>query len=120
MSLPLTRRIAKAALLTAASAASVVGVAGAASAADQQQPANLGGLTNVDGADVNGALQDTTSPTGSLTSAAGDGAVRSGVPAATEATTGAVDETVRGTTQEGLPDTGLRTDQLPTGGLPLS
>ncbi|OEU88740.1 hypothetical protein [Streptomyces oceani] len=119
MSLPLTRRIAKAALLTAASAASVVGVAGAASAADQQ-PGNLGGLTNVDGADVNGALKDTTSHAGSLASAAGDGAVRSGVPAATGATTGAVDETVRGATREGLPDTGLRTDQLPTDGPPLS
>ncbi|GAA3834069.1 ATP-binding protein [Streptomyces phyllanthi] len=50
MSLPLTRRIARAALLTAAGAASVVGAAGSASAApDLPATPNLGGLAALDG-----------------------------------------------------------------------
>jgi hypothetical protein len=47
MSLPLTRRIARAALLVGAAAAPLVG-AGAASAAELPQAADLGGLTNLD------------------------------------------------------------------------
>ena len=63
MSLPLTRRIARAALLVAAGAAAGVGAAGAASAAPAQLPAapDLGGLTALDGAHagntVDGAAQ---------------------------------------------------------------
>ncbi|NLU72099.1 ATP-binding protein [Streptomyces sp. HNM0575] len=48
MSLPLTRRIAKTVLLTAAGAASVVGAAGAASAAELPTTADVGGLSNLD------------------------------------------------------------------------
>src|ERR1044072_3000543 len=50
MSLPLTRRIARTALLVAASAAPVVGAAGAASAVDPALPhtPKLGGLSAVD------------------------------------------------------------------------
>jgi hypothetical protein len=48
MSLPLTRRIAKTVLLTAAGAASVVGTAGAASAAELPTTADVGGLSNLD------------------------------------------------------------------------
>ncbi|MDX3583216.1 ATP-binding protein [Streptomyces europaeiscabiei] len=65
MSLPLTRRIARAALLTAAGAASVVGAAGSASAAPELPATpNLGGLSAVDGANagttVDGATQNVT------------------------------------------------------------
>ncbi|MDG4866190.1 ATP-binding protein, partial [Streptomyces sp. T-3] len=45
MSLPLTRRIARAALLTAAGAASAVGAAGSASAVDLPATPDLGGLS---------------------------------------------------------------------------
>ena len=48
MSHPLTRRIAKTVLLTAAGAASVVGTAGAASAAELPSTADVGGLSNLD------------------------------------------------------------------------
>ncbi len=50
MSLPVTRRIARAALLVAAGAAPVVAVAGTANAADQTKAADLGGLTQLDSA----------------------------------------------------------------------
>ncbi|MBH0244931.1 hypothetical protein I3W98_21880, partial [Streptomyces cavourensis] len=50
MSLPLTRRIARTALLIAAGAAPVVGAAGAASAAELPRTPDLGGLTALDGA----------------------------------------------------------------------
>ncbi|MCX4674489.1 ATP-binding protein [Streptomyces sp. NBC_01433] len=50
MSLPLTRRIARAALLIAAGAAPVVGAAGAAGAAELPPAPDLGGLTSLDGA----------------------------------------------------------------------
>ncbi|MFF9477583.1 ATP-binding protein [Streptomyces sp. NPDC014733] len=48
MSLPVTRRIARAALLVAASAAPVVGAAGAATAAPLPSATDLGGLTTLD------------------------------------------------------------------------
>ncbi|NEA09339.1 ATP-binding protein, partial [Streptomyces sp. SID10692] len=59
MSLPLTRRIARAALLIAAGAAPVVGAAGAASAAELPQTTDLGGLTSLDGASVGNTLDST-------------------------------------------------------------
>jgi hypothetical protein len=68
MSLPLTRRIARAALLIAAGAAPVVGAAGAAGAAELPQAPELGGLTTVDGAGlgktVDGASQQGTKVAG--------------------------------------------------------
>lgn len=65
MSLPLTRRIARAALLVAAGAAAGVGAAGSASAAPSLPAApNLGGLTALDaasvGTTVDGAAQNVT------------------------------------------------------------
>ncbi|GAA3181384.1 MULTISPECIES: ATP-binding protein [Streptomyces] len=48
MSLPVTRRIARAALLVAASAAPVVAVAGSATAAPLPSAPELGGLTSMD------------------------------------------------------------------------
>ncbi|MFF2325165.1 MULTISPECIES: ATP-binding protein [unclassified Streptomyces] len=68
MSLPLTRRITRAALLIAAGAAPVIGAAGAAGAAELPQAPELGGLTTVDGAGlgktVDGATQQGTEAAG--------------------------------------------------------
>ncbi|MFE4643426.1 ATP-binding protein, partial [Streptomyces sp. NPDC056730] len=50
MSLPLTRRIARAALLVAAGAAPVIGAAGAANAAALPQTTDLGAVSALDGA----------------------------------------------------------------------
>ncbi|MFI8340290.1 ATP-binding protein [Streptomyces sp. NPDC085639] len=58
MSLPLTRRIARAALLIAAGAAPVVGAAGAASAAGLESVPQLGQLTATDGAATTDAATD--------------------------------------------------------------
>ncbi|WP_335940572.1 ATP-binding protein [Streptomyces sp. PTD5-9] len=69
MSLPLTRRITRAALLLAAGAAPVVGAAGAASAAPLPQTPELGGLTSVDGSGL-GKTVDGVSKQG--TKAAGE------------------------------------------------
>ncbi|WP_309061363.1 ATP-binding protein [Streptomyces sp.] len=64
MSLPLTRRIARAALLVAAGAAAGVGAAGSASAAPELSTApNLGGLTALDGATGNTVSSVTQSVT---------------------------------------------------------
>lgn len=81
MSLPLTRRIARTALLIAAGAAPVVGAAGAAGAAEPPQAPELGGLTSVDsdglgktvdgvskqGAETGGKVVGTTLPVASKT-----------------------------------------------------
>lgn len=77
MSLPLTRRIAKAALLTAAGAATVVGAAGVATAAPPQPADRLGGL-NLDTPITNGPLGDTTSNVTGLATRAGDRLVPAG------------------------------------------
>ncbi|MEV8452856.1 ATP-binding protein [Streptomyces sp. NPDC052095] len=60
MSLPLTRRIARAALLIAAGAAPVVGAAGAAGAAELPQTPDLGGLTSVDGSHLGKTVDGVT------------------------------------------------------------
>lgn len=60
MSLPLTRRIAKTVLLTAAGAASVVGTAGVASAAELPTTADVGGLSKLDSG-VGSGVEGTTS-----------------------------------------------------------
>ncbi|MEE1771322.1 ATP-binding protein [Streptomyces sp. JV185] len=110
MSLPLTRRIARAALLIAAGAAPVVGAAGAAGAAELPQTPELGGLTNVDGAGL-GKTVDSASQQG--TKAAGETGgkiVGTTLPAAgrTAGKAGAA-------TQGGLPTQGLPTKGLPLG-----
>ncbi|MFF9398331.1 ATP-binding protein [Streptomyces sp. NPDC014744] len=66
MSLPLTRRITRAALLLAAGAAPVIGAAGAAGAAPLPQTPDLGGLTSVDGSGL-GKTVDGASKQGTKT-----------------------------------------------------
>lgn len=141
MSLPLTRRIAQAALLLGAAAAPLIG-AGAAHAAAPQQ-AGVGGLTAVDGTEL-GSTVDSASQTATGLAARGSGeAVRTAVPAAGHlvGTTGtaaappvrhgasqatdAAGRVVGATTESlpvagALPDTGaLPMDELPLKALPL-
>ncbi|MBO8187016.1 ATP-binding protein [Streptomyces spirodelae] len=81
MSNPLTRRIARTALLTAAGAATVVGAAGAASAVEL--PASpVGGVSNLDGEGVGNTLDKTARDTTSLAGHTGGNAVKKTVPAA--------------------------------------
>ncbi|MFF3851316.1 hypothetical protein [Streptomyces sp. NPDC002328] len=97
MTLPLTRRIARAALLVAAGAAAGIGAAGSAGAAPALPAApGLGGLTALDGANADKALDG----------AAGQ-AVKQAVPVAQKAASSV--------TKGGLPGTGT----LPLKGLPL-
>ncbi|GGS26393.1 ATP-binding protein [Streptomyces griseoviridis] len=83
MSLPLTRRIARAALLVAAGAAAGVGAAGSASAA-AELPAtpNLSGLTALDGANVGTAVDSAAQNVTETAGEAGSKAVKKAVPAA--------------------------------------
>lgn len=144
MSLPLTRRIARAALLIAAGAAPVVGAAGSASAAELPATPDLGGVTALDGAGlgntVDGAAQNTTGLAGET----GSKAVKKGVPTAGKVvgsgakTTTPVAQKAAGdlagnagdvvgdaagtATKDGLPTDavgeGLPTDTVTKGGLP--
>ncbi|MEU3959306.1 ATP-binding protein [Streptomyces buecherae] len=84
MSLPLTRRIARAALLVAAGAAPLVG-AGAAQAAPAQSPAELAGLSSPDSSPLGDALDSTTQKTARTAGEVGGEVVRQGVPAAGKA-----------------------------------
>lgn len=97
MTLPLTRRIARAALLVAAGAAAGVGAAGSAVAAPALPAApNLGGLTALDGANVGDALEGATGK-----------AVKEAAPVA--------QKTASSVTKGGLPGA----ETLPLKGLPL-
>ncbi|MFF8815300.1 ATP-binding protein [Streptomyces pactum] len=78
MSLPLTRRIARAALLVAAGAAPVVGAAGAAGAAELPKVANLSGVSTPDLADVGSSAESTTKKLGKTAGRVSD----KGLPAA--------------------------------------
>ncbi|MEV6791056.1 ATP-binding protein [Streptomyces sp. NPDC051320] len=85
MSLSLTRRIARTALLIAAGAAPVVGAAGAASAAELPQAPNLGGVTALDGAGLSNTVDGTAhtaagQAVGTVGSAAMPIAGKSGLP----------------------------------------
>ncbi|WP_328536877.1 ATP-binding protein [Streptomyces sp. NBC_00344] len=114
MSLSLTRRIARAALLIAAGAAPVVGAAGAAGAATLPATPNLGGMTALDSAGlgaVGGTAHQATGLTGGAT--AGAKTVKKAVPTAS----GAVAKV--GRTATPLGGAGLPTDQLPVKNLPL-
>ncbi|MFD3919772.1 ATP-binding protein [Streptomyces sp. NPDC058595] len=82
MSLPLTRRIARAALLVAAGAAPVVGAAGSASAATLPQAADLGGVSRLDGAALGSTLDSGAQKATGVAGEAGSDAVASSVPAA--------------------------------------
>jgi len=117
MSLPLTRRIARAALLIAAGAAPVVGAAGSACAATTDLPAtpNLGGLTTLDGAqvgNVDGVAQKVTGLAGNVGGKAAPQAVRTAAPVAQKAAGDAAGHA--GGLLGGLP-----AQQLPLQGMPL-
>ncbi|MFJ6981986.1 MULTISPECIES: ATP-binding protein [unclassified Streptomyces] len=137
MSLPLTRRIARAALLVAAGAAAGVGAAGAASAAPSTLPAtpNLGGLTALDGASVGNTLDGAAQSVTGTAGEAGGEAVEAAVPgvgkpggkavkAATPAAQKVAGETagsagqLLGDSAAGATKGGLPTDSLTKGGLP--
>ncbi|MET9661050.1 ATP-binding protein [Streptomyces sp. NPDC006510] len=133
MSLPLTRRIARAALLIAAGAAPVVGAAGAAGAAELPQTPELGGLTTVDGAGL-GKTLDSASQQGTEAAGGTGGKIvgttlpaadktvgkagAEATPTAQKAAGGAgrlLGEATGGATQGGLPTQGLPTQGLPLG-----
>ncbi|MER5180366.1 ATP-binding protein [Streptomyces sp. NPDC002896] len=107
MSLPLSRRIARAALLVAAGAAPVVGAAGSASAVDLPTAApNLGGLTALDAGSVESAAP----------------AVESGVTPVVGHAQGAVGDAVgsaEGLPKADLPPADLPAPELPAAELPL-
>ncbi|MFH8365761.1 ATP-binding protein [Streptomyces sp. NPDC018031] len=139
MSLPLTRRIARAALLVAAGAAPVVGVAGAASAAELPKVTKLGSISTPDLADVGATTEGATKSLGKTAGQVGG----KGIPAAgktlskaTKAVGGkglpggkgkgkAAKHGGKGKAAKGLPTTGdlpvgglLSTDKLPVKTLP--
>ncbi|MCB5166935.1 ATP-binding protein [Streptomyces bambusae] len=121
MSLPLTRRIARTALLLAAGAAPVVGAAGSASAADLAPVPQLDSVTALDtaslGQAVDGAARQTTSTTGAM----GGGAVAKELPAGLAG--GEVAKTLPAADTLPVADTLLVAStlpaELPTGQLPL-
>ncbi|MER7997611.1 ATP-binding protein [Streptomyces sp. NPDC004749] len=101
MSLSLTRRIARTALIVAAGAAPVLGAAGAANAAALPESTGLGAVSALDG----GTLGDTVGKTaGSAGEALGGATTEAGK------TTGQV-----GALGGGLSTDGLSTDKLPIG-----
>ncbi|MFI9719081.1 ATP-binding protein [Streptomyces sp. NPDC052396] len=96
MSLPLTRRIARAALLVAAGAAPLVGAAGAANAADLAQAPDLGGLTAVDGTHLGNTVEGASQQAGAMTTDVAGKAAHTAVPATGQAV-GTVGKTARTT-----------------------
>ncbi|MDX3384852.1 ATP-binding protein [Streptomyces niveiscabiei] len=142
-SLPLTRRIARAALLVAAGAAAGVGVAGTASAAPAAPLSGLGGLTSLDTAGVSNTLDSTTQAATETAGQNGAKVTEQAVPAvgksggqavkkvtppaskAAGATAGAsgdlVGDTAKSATKGGLPTDSLTkgAQTLPLKGLPL-
>ncbi|MFS0693902.1 ATP-binding protein [Streptomyces nitrosporeus] len=108
MSLPLSRRIARAALLIAAGAASAAGAAGTAGAAGLPQAPELGGLTQLDGARVGDTLDSTAKQGAEAVNGTGGKVVGTALPAASGALRTA------GTVADGE----LADDSLPKG-LPL-
>ncbi|EPH42162.1 ATP-binding protein [Streptomyces aurantiacus] len=139
MSLPLTRRIARAALLVAAGAAPVVGAAGSASAAELPATSDLRGFTALDGANVGDTVDDTAQKVTDLAGETGSKAVKKGTPAVgqalgksvrttapaaqqvgsdlTDATGEVVGDTTGPATKGGLPTDALGKG-APTAGLP--
>ncbi|SEC64786.1 hypothetical protein SAMN05216483_2114 [Streptomyces sp. 2131.1] len=82
MSLPLTRRIARTALLIAAGAAPVVGAAGAAGAAELPQTSDLGGLTSVEGAGLGKTVEGAAKPASGAANETGGKLVGTALPVA--------------------------------------
>ncbi|MEU3224148.1 ATP-binding protein [Streptomyces sp. NPDC006976] len=135
MSLPLTRRIARTALLIAAGAAPVVGAAGAAGAAELPQAPDLGGLTSVEGSGLGKTAEGAAQPASDTAGKAGGKVVGTTLPVAsktlgdvgtkaapaaknvTKAAKGAADGDAVGTVSK-TAEGGLPTDAL-TKGLPI-
>ncbi|MFE9724482.1 ATP-binding protein [Streptomyces sp. NPDC005794] len=113
MSLPLTRRIARAALLIAAGAAPVVGAAGAAGAAGLPQTPALGGLTSLDGAGLSSTLDSASKQGSKVANETGGKVVGTTLPA-----TGKTLETAGSVAKGELSENTLPTKSLPTKGLP--
>ncbi|MFG1809317.1 ATP-binding protein [Streptomyces sp. NPDC049040] len=131
MSLPLTRRIAQAALLLGAAAAPLIG-AGAAHAAAPQQA--VGGLTDLGGTELGPTLDRASQDPAGLAAQGGSAAANTAVPAAgrivgtaTPAAGQSAAQTtdaagrIAGATTESLPVAGTlpNTGALPTDQLPL-
>ncbi|MFD5116007.1 ATP-binding protein [Streptomyces sp. NPDC058220] len=119
MSLPLTRRIARAALIVAAGAAPVVGAAGFAHAAALPQATDLSAVTALDGA----AVSDTVGTAGRTTTPvaqkmAGDTAGSAGEVLSKTASTATKGAKKAAAPADALGG-GLPTGQLPGKGLPL-
>ncbi|MBO0654880.1 MULTISPECIES: hypothetical protein [Streptomyces] len=94
MSLPLTRRIARVALLVAAGAAPVVGAAGSASAAALPQATDLAPVSALDTTTASKTVGAASEQAGSVASGVGSKAVHTAVPAATGAVQKAGSETL--------------------------
>jgi hypothetical protein len=92
MSLPLTRRIARAALLVAAGAAPVVAAAGAASAATLPQATDLGKVSSLDGSSVGNTLDTGAQKATEMAGQTGSHVVGTAIPAAGK-TVGALGKT---------------------------
>ncbi|MFD9813075.1 ATP-binding protein [Streptomyces sp. NPDC059080] len=123
MSLPVTRRIARAALLVAASAAPVVAAAGSATAAPLPSATDLGGLTTLDSPHTSETVDQVAHEGVGLVNEAGGAAAGKLAPALVE-TAGPLVQRAAPTTQHAA-DTvgnvlsktgkdGLSTDTLPT------
>ncbi|UYQ64222.1 ATP-binding protein [Streptomyces peucetius] len=139
MSLPLTRRIARAALLVAAGAAPVVGAAGSAGAMELPQ-APVGGLSALDTDNVSGTVDSVSRETTKVAGQVGGKTAEKAAPGATKTvgkaakattplakkatgdTAGQAGSLVGGATKGGLPTDALTGGGLPTsslGGMPL-
>ncbi|MFG2871444.1 ATP-binding protein [Streptomyces sp. NPDC048338] len=132
MSLPLTRRIARAALLIAAGAAPVVGAAGSASAMDHNlAPTGALPISTLDSAGLGGTVDSASQTATGVAGGTGSKAVGKAVPAAGKTvdtagkagdvlgrTAGAATESAEGPAAGALG--GLPTKGLPLGGgLPI-
>ncbi|MGW8061652.1 ATP-binding protein [Streptomyces ziwulingensis] len=123
MSLPLTRRIARAALLVAAGAAAGVGAAGSASAAPELPATpNLGGLTALDGANVGSTVDAAAQNITETADDTGGKAVRKTTPVAQKTAGDAAGSAgdIVGDTAQTATKGGLPTDALGKGGLPAT
>ncbi|MFJ8859908.1 ATP-binding protein [Streptomyces sp. NPDC102451] len=114
MSLPLTRRIARAALLIAAGAAPVVGAAGVAGAAVLPQTPALGGLTSLDNAGLSSTLDSASRQGSEVANGTGGKVVGTTLPAAGK-TLDTAGNVASGDLSKDLPTKGLPTKGLPIG-----
>ncbi|MET8509780.1 ATP-binding protein [Streptomyces sp. NPDC004787] len=121
MSLPLTRRIARAALLVAAGAAPVVGAAGTASALPQGlAPAEaLSGVTAVDPASAGGVVDTASQTATGVVGEAGGKATGDTLGKTAGTATETAQAPVAGPLGEAVPNTGAVPGAGLIGGLPI-